>query len=1726
MQTFQDLQEIYSNSKTIVFRAVRQADGRRVILKTLHDDHPDSKDIAQLQREFQIALLCEHDGVVRPLGIEYRETTPILVSEDFGGVSLADLLARNRISITAFFRIASLLTDALGAIHAAGIVHKDVNPGNILLNIQTGAVKITDFGIASTLNRETSTAGLLEGTLAYLSPEQTGRINCAIDYRSDYYSLGATFYEMLTGRPPFVQQDAIELIHSHIAVKPEPPSQIDERIPDELSEIVLKLLAKGAEDRYQSAFGLQADLAKCRNARRGQIALIDFKPGQDDVPGTFRVPQKLYGRESEVAALQSTCDRIADAGKVLCVVAGEPGAGKSLLVNELKNMLPEIRGELAAGKFDQFNRDIPYRAFVQAFRAVIQRYLTEPEAECARTRARLTEALGANAALLVELIPDLENLVETTASVPELPPAEADNRFQTVFRDFVRCLCGPDRPLAIFLDDMQWADRPSLQAVELLLRDGELTHFMLVVSYRSTEVDAAHPFARLLHRLSESNATEQFIDVVELHPENLSTNDILTLIRETLFIDATAATPLAKIVAEKTNGNPFFINEFLAALHERGFIFFDSRAGVWRHDLERIETAGITDNVVDLMTAKITDLPETAIRAVKLAACLGNRFDLISVAAADQMTVADAARALEPALAAGILVPLDGNYRYAALSDAREELNAEYKFLHDRVHQAAYDQLSPEERGKAHYEIGRRLLQKAGASDENLMDITNHINAGLDLVTPAHDDQISFAILNLKAARKSKAANAYEAAFNYARHALRLLPDEAWRSDYELCLEIHREATEVAYMSGEPREAETIAATALASARDTLDRTPFYILNMLFWFANNDAERALLGALLPAARELGVKLPPNPGQAKIVAELVRTKLVQGRRTADYLITQPELDDPHKRAAVTILSQALGLAFFARPNLFPIITFVLIRWAFQYGVSNTTSMFCASYAMILTGILNDVKGGAEYMRAGLEIEQRLPGPLRGRTEFINGYFIHHWSNPLAEGDELLLTAAQSALERGDLEGRAFALGARCVLVYLNGTHLERVAAEFAAATADARQYGQSQSLAFMLPLYELVRVLRDADAQGPAVFNFDSDIHGLIETNNGVAAFYAWLALATLRYINADYNGTRAALREAEKFRDRAIAAPSMPEYFLLDGLAMCALWNSSTARERRGYKKRIRGHLKLLKVWAEFAPQNRAHIFELLSAEYRRISGLKLQALQHYQRAMELAAANEFPQHETLAAALVSKFHATEMNDARAARAYQTHAIRTCERWGARGWAAILRKSDAIDSVSASSSTETSRSSGTPLQIDLQTVIKASQALSGEIFLDRLLKSLMRIAIENAGAQSALLFLIHNDTLKLEARGAAGGSDAAEPEHTESPAPEDLPLAIVDYVRRTGEYIILGDAARDERFSKAPYVLKHSPRSVLCLPVDRQGETLGFLYLENNLSTEAFTSDRLELLRIMAAQAAISLENARLASEETERQKIRKEMDLARDVQMSILPEFPDDETYEITAHMTPSEQVGGDYYDFERKQNQRWLAIGDVTGHGLNSGLVMLMAQTPFGTYLENTTAPDVAELFCAMNGILYKNIVHRTRQDLFMTCTVLCADSEGTVRHAGRHEKLLVYRARTENVEAIESDGVWLGMAPNIRHITEAAEFRLESGDCLLLFTDGVIECRDQNGNQFDLQRLQDILRDQLRSAPNAALTELRDRIVAACFEFMEDQRDDLTVLLLRRR
>ncbi len=1563
-------EQIYLGAKTAVYRAIQTASQQPVVIKVLQTACPSYTDLAQFCHQYKITKSLPVPGVSRPLCLEPWQNSYALITEDFGGTSLHDYIAGAPLAIAETLAIALQMADILDGLCQHQIIHKDIKPANIIIELNSKRIQLIDFSIASVLPKETQGAQNprgLEGTLAYLSPEQTGRMNRGIDYRTDFYGLGVTLYELLVGQVPFQSKDPMELVHCHIARTPAAPDNINPSLPPVLSAIVLKLMAKNAEDRYQSALGLKRDLEHCLIQWKDTETITDFELGQQDVSDRFLIPEKLYGRQSAVQTLLDAFSRISQpteeatisdtaksvedtylehtntkkanteknnteknnvekisAKKIrsgnaeVLLVAGFSGIGKTAVINEVHKPITRQRGYFIKGKFDQFNRSVPLSAFVQALQNLVHQLLSESDQQLAQWRSKILSAIGDSAQILIDVLPDLESIIGPQPTVSELSGTAAQARFIRLFQQFIGVLATPDHPLVLFLDDLQWADAASLQLIQMLM--GDTQYLLLLGAYRDNEVSPTHPFMLAVEALKEAEVT---VSTIALAP--LSFSEVNQLVADTLHWSTERSQSLSELIVHKTKGNPFFTTQFLKALYESGGINFNTEQRTWNCDLDQVTAMSLSNDVVAFMAQQLQKLSQPTQEMLKLAACIGNPFDLATLSIISDQSATEASKALWSALQEGLIVTSSESY---ALDLEQSTKDITYRFLHDRVQQAAYSLIPDEQKQTIHYRIGQLLRSKLSAAEQTdrIFDLTNQLNQGISLIE-LQTERDELAQLNLIACRKARASIAYQTGQKHAEIGIRLLGEQAWENQYDLTLAFHNLAAELAAFRGDIKSMERAFTTVVTKARTPLEKVEVYRIKVRATTAQNKpVEAVATGKEILAL--LGVTFPKTPAPSDIQQAMMEVNNIIGDRDIRSLFELPEITERKQIAIVDLTMDISPAAYLSGLPLYPLLIALTVKCSIQYGNAERSPHCYASYGMLMCHLAKAVSAGVAYGHLAQQLLSRCKTQTaRADTLVVVGMFLAHRQAHIKDSLPILRDAYTAGIEVGNLAAAGYSAAIVCSNAFWCAQPLSELEQEITTYSEELKKLNlvttanwcsiYQQSILNLLTETENAHILfsdRSKEAAFLSKLRIGQDL---------IALYFFFLNKLVLAYLFGEITSTQAQAVEVRNYLGVLPSVVEEPVFYFYDSLAALATLESAkeetseaTVKKELEEKEELEeestnknispveilarvkeNQTQLRQNWADHAPMNHRHKVDLVEAEKCRVLGQRAAAIELYDQAIAAAKSNGYLQEEALANELAAKFY-LDWGREKVAIGYMQEAYYGYVRWGAEGKVAHLESTypHLLNTITqpitpgplftvqatfsrgnrkshrASSRGHKGTSTTQTAWLDLPAVMKAAQAISQEIDLENLLALLMKIAIENAGAETGHFILLEDAQWIVVAKSEQAQAATAQSTLLTTLLDNytEIPHSVIYSVTRSRKTAVFENLNGEAQFAGDRYVIAHQPKSVLCLPISRQGQMVGVLYLENNLTAGAFTHDRIEVLQLLTTQAAISLENARL----------------------------------------------------------------------------------------------------------------------------------------------------------------------------------------------------------------------------------------------------------------
>jgi histidine kinase len=1487
----------YHDSQYTLYRGFSSLENSEnsVLIKTIHPKLLKSAGTDWLKNEYHILTSVNIAGVIQPHSLENYQKNFALVLEDFPGQDFARFLSNQSLTLDLFFKIALGLTNILEELDAHHIIHRNIQPNSIFIDPTTLKVKLTNFIISSRQDRPANSdlQEMEAVNISYISPEQTGRMKVALDYRTDFYSLGIIFYQLLTGELPFCTQDLLEIIHFHLAQTPVPPHQLDFNIPEAVSQVVMKLLAKNPDDRYQSAVAIKAALSICQAQHQNQGEIKTFSLEKLEKYSQFKISTKLYGRSLVIDALQSICQKVFAGATEMVVVKGDSGLGKTALVNHVAQAIVKQKGYFVTGKYEKLTNTTPYGAIVQAFGNLVQQLLTEGAAQLQVWQEKILFAVGQNGKVITNILPEIELVIGSQPDLPELPVKETHNRFNTTLIKFIEVFTRAEHPLILFLDDLQWCDSASLNLLKLLLDNPSIHYFLVIVAYRENEVDQRHELITSLGEI-EQNSVLEYLRLEPLTPEHVN-----NLLVDTLHCQGQESVTLAELLHQLTQGNPFFLKHVLQTLYHEKILNFNFDCCQWQWQISEIYAAGINNyDVLDLIIANVEQLSPSAQKVLKLAACIGNQFESSTLAIAklaegiaDGENQATIAHALEHAVQIGVIF------------QAKDRSSC-YQFAHSRVQQAVYDLINEAEKEYLHLKIGQFLLNqtKPAEIEPNIFSLINHWNIAQKLVL-ADGASYLLAELNLIAGKKAKASIAYVVAANYLNMAMESLASAAWKENYELISEIYLETIEVQYLLTNFSRAEQLSNIILTQVETVLEKVRVYQTKIHAHIAQNQMDLAIeIGLYVLQLLEISFS-DTNPNLSERESKSV---LLSTSEDIQQLKTLPEMVDPNKLAAMEILAIIIPPVYIVRPKLFPQIVAKMVEICQQSGNSKISAFAYGVYGLLLCAVGN-IEIGYQLGQLAIELLTQFNAKeIESKVNFTFNTMIRHWREPAIATLEHFIEGIQSGIAVGDIEHACFHAKYYCTYSFFVGEPLPLAAQESQKQIEMIQNFKQD----FQLNYVQVWRQL-NLNLQGMAEdrlllrgesFDEVSMLPFWLEMNNATSLFAFYLAKLILCYLLKDYEQAVVNGKKGEQYLSAAIGTMCFSVYHFYYPLAMLAICSKESNSE---YLSQAKFYQQQMKHWAAHSANNYLHKYELLTAEIARISGEYQQAGDYYDQAIATATKAGYIQEAALASELAGEYYLAK-NREKIAGLYLVDAYHGYRRWGAFAkvqnlksrhgkllFGNLLTESDISAVATAelnlspainSDALEFSSQKDNLATLDLFSVIKASQAISSEIILDNLLAKMMEIVLENAGAQKSVLFLEENSRLTVAACATITPEKKVDLPHVSISEYSAIPNSIINYVQSTRKTLVLDRDNQANLFANDPYIIEYQPKSILGLPMIYKNELQGIVYLENSLIEGAFTSEKLDVLQVLLSQVSISIENARLYKNLEEHASVQKSL--------------------------------------------------------------------------------------------------------------------------------------------------------------------------------------------------------------------------------------------------
>jgi predicted ATPase/signal transduction histidine kinase/DNA-binding response OmpR family regulator/tRNA A-37 threonylcarbamoyl transferase component Bud32 len=1488
---YKNIDELFNGRTSSIYRAIQSIDNKKVILKVFKEQYPSTEETTIRKKEYNISSSCNIEGILEYYSIKNQDNQTFIVMEDIDGVSFDSIIPDTGLELKNFLNISVKLAEIIARIHQENIIHKDINPNNILINPKSNIVKIIDFGLSSRTSSENPKSqdlNKLEGTLTYISPEQSGRMNRCIDYRTDLYSLGITFYEALSGRLPFQSSDPMEIVHNHIARNITPLSHVKPEIPITVSNIVSKLLSKNPVDRYQGAFGLKNDLEKCQVQLKTKGLINDFAIGRHDPDWKFNIPDKLYGRKKEIELLVNQFDFVNQGNSELALIKGSSGVGKTALVNEIHKPIVKNHGFFVHGKCDNSQKDMPFFVFVQIFTELIRYVLTQNEEKVDNWKNIFLDAFSSNGQIIIDVVPEIEIIIGKQAAVQELPPQEEQNRFILVFKNFISCFASEEHPLVVFLDDLQWADSASLSFIKEIITDSSIKYFYLIGAYRDKEVNQAH---LLTFTLEEIEKTEKPINIISL--DVLKKEHISQLLSESLHRNANEVISLSQIIHDKTNGNPFFVNQFLQTLYQENLLEFNIETGAWIWDIEKLKETDITDNVIDLMIEKIKKLPSENQHVLKLSSCIGQRFDLRMISIIFQKSPYETFSCLWAAIEAGLVVPLDNNYKIFLNNDCEfcskidlKNLRIDFKFLHDQVHQAAYSMIPLEENKPLHLKIGQISLAHLDEKEKNIriFETVNHFNKAQTLIKE-QSKKLDLAKLNYQAGIKAIKTTAYQSGLSFLQTGISLLPENKWEEYYDLTFNLYLNCSECEYLTGNLDRAEKRLFYLLDNAKSKFDTADVYIRIMRFYQAQTKTEQVIKNGIKALAL-FKIKIPYNPNKAIVAFELLKTRYIFRKVKIEQLSDRPELKDPELHACMKLLMYLTPAAYISgKKNLNILCVLKCVNISLRNGHSAYSSYAYAAYAVALGSVMGKFQESYRVGKMALKLADQIDNlNVKCQTQYIFTVMINHWSSNIKTGDNILKEAYKNGMESGNYTFAIYAAASQIYNTFSTGKPLENVELEYNKYINFIKSY---KNTAVIICAKTNILCASGLSTE-KIVFSsnkFINETTDLVSTNTHNMYYIQKLRLL---YYYENYENALNSAFEAAKTFDSSMGSFILAELRFFTSLSALALYPLAKKPQKKQLLKIHKKQIKQMKIWAANSPENYQNKLLLMLAEEANILKRDWNAAKFYEQSAMESNQNGFLQDEALCYELTAKFYLSRSILSNVSINFKK-AVLLYSKWGAKVKVKDLQNkypeyclnpysdfpiSTQTRPVSSSSLSKSEHKSiTTPIEgsLDMSTIMKATQTISSEIQLENLLKKMIELLKENAGADKCILILKKDNKFFIEAEQLGETKKTITVMHSiPIESSTNLSLPVVQFAIRTKENIVIDNSQKDKRFYTDSYLLKNGIKSILCMPIIHQGALSGILYLENNMTTAAFTSERLEVLKVFSSQIAISLENAHL----------------------------------------------------------------------------------------------------------------------------------------------------------------------------------------------------------------------------------------------------------------
>ncbi|SMG50392.1 Predicted ATPase [Marivirga sericea] len=1752
---------IYNSTTTSIYKTKLSEYDSDVLVKLLKKEHESDKKINQFENELQISKKLENSGFRKALSKKIIDGQHALVLEYVAGTPLSQVFTQT-VSISEFLDIAIQSSTLLGKLHQKHIIHKDINSNNILYDQTNKKISIIDFNISSEINLKSNhleNPDRLEGTLQYISPEQTGRVNRIIDYRSDLYSLGITLYEVLCRALPFRASDSLELIHFHIAKKPVAPHKQNDKIPKVISEIILKLLSKNAEDRYQSAEGLLHDLHKCQQEWEKTSKITDFTIGQEDFSNQFTIPEKLYGRSTEIQQLLDAFSRASNLSKELVLVSGASGTGKSALISEVNKPITEKKGEFLSGKFDQFQRNNPYFAISQAFKSFTQSILSKEENQLKIWRDKIQNTLGENGEVLLEIIPEMELVIGKQPPLPNLGAAESQNRLNFVFQKFIKSIAQAEHPLVIFIDDMQWADTASLNLLNAILADKEIENLLIILSYRDNEVAEAHPFQLMLDKLKLDE-----LAITKIALENLSLDSIVELLKDALLDTGAQIMALAELIQQKTGGNAFFVTQFLRNLYEEAYITAKPGDRKWSFDLDKVSKMGFSDNVLDLMMQKAEKLPKDLQETLKTASVVGNTFSLQELTQLSNQKNEVIIPILKKALQENLIIPLRDNIALLSSTTIKEEI--QFKFVHDRIQQAFYELLGHERAQLLHLSIGRMIKSNSEKDKESniLFEMINHFNQALNLINDV-EEKIEISKLNSWACEKAILSAAYESALNYAENGMKLIEGEKLEDELDLLFQINLRRAEAEHLCDRDGAANEFYDKAIALANGKKQKADAYEKKIHFYTNIGDFKKAYATGSEVLNKIFNIKLPQNPPKPALIINMLKTKSkFKGQPIRDF-VNHKRAEDENVILAVKLMAAILKSAYQIKPELAVANAMVMVNLCMKKGNTPESAIgYLVFGGIFMGGILGMRKTGQQFGQLARDLNEKY-GNMTQRSEvlFVNGYFATSWLNPAIEAESYFNKAYETGLETGDL----FHTGCSCCATLqhqlMRGIPLKEIEKKAGIYQELLKNLSNNQELIGTVKAVKQAVLCFQGKTARATSFDDEqfSEKEYSKQTEGYVSqhfAHYFFINKLYKQYLNRDFEETKKTIKKSKSLMDASAGMLHSSEHYFWAGM------NNAIMHQKSGDKKSdLNTAIKRFKKWKIQNPANFEAKYLFLKAEGEFINKKYWHAAKTYTQAIESARKYHYLHLPAMIHERMAELMDIE-NRHEEAKYHLNRSIIMYSKQGFQNKAEVLQKKQSTvyggnDITSSTLATTSAKITEFNFEgantIDINTIIKSSQTLSGEVVLSKLLDKVMHLVIENAGAEKGFLMLKNEDTKEWFVEASC------DVENTEVELMQHLPIkdmmprgknpqisaGIVNYVMRTEETIVLNDATKEGNFTQDEHVLLQNPKSVLCIPLVYKGKMLGILYLENNLSYGAFNADRTRILNMLTTQMAISIENAMLYENleekvqkrtvevveqkeiiEKKNENITASIKYAERIQSAALPtnESISASLKENFIYFKPRDIVSGDFYWFAKTKDKIFIAAVDCTGHGVPGAFMSLVGESHLTSIVKQNNILEPGKILDHLHDAIQRSLKQKESNNQDGMDAALCAIdiTNNTLEYAGANNPLVMVDQKGE-MTIIKANKMAIGGKRKTRNNDRFTNHKVDlvKGTTFYIYSDGYADqFGGPNDRKFMVKNMKKLLQDIAPEPVEKQKSILGDRFES--WKGQQSQVDDVLVIGFR--